>query len=122
MKREVWLLRICFGIAPVNKLVSLTWLLWALRSFWRFTLHYNILIKNDSHLRSYACLGDSKVLWSQGSKELESDNNIKFPITCNNSKYKALYNYYTSYLPCEMSIGSIPTRPLTGSTYIPINK
>jgi len=26
--------------APVNKLVSLTWLLWALRSFRRFTLHY----------------------------------------------------------------------------------
>src|SRR6218665_1933662 len=27
-------------IAPVNKLVSLTWLLWALRSFRSFTLHY----------------------------------------------------------------------------------
>jgi len=26
--------------APVNKLVSLTWLLLALRSFQRFTLHY----------------------------------------------------------------------------------
>ena len=26
--------------APVNKLVSLTWLLWALRSFRSFTLHY----------------------------------------------------------------------------------
>src|SRR6218665_1790423 len=39
-KREVWLLRTGFGIAPANKLVSLTWLLWALRSFRRFTLHY----------------------------------------------------------------------------------
>src|SRR6218665_2165855 len=39
-KREVWLLRTGFGIAPVNKLVSLTWLLWALRSFRSFTLHY----------------------------------------------------------------------------------
>ena len=38
-KREVWLLQTWFGIAPVNKLVSLTWLLWALRSFRRFTLH-----------------------------------------------------------------------------------
>ena len=27
-------------IAPVNKLVSLTWLLWALRSFRSITLHY----------------------------------------------------------------------------------
>src|SRR6218665_1784618 len=39
-KREVWLLRTGSGIAPVNKLVSLTWLLWALRSFRSFTLHY----------------------------------------------------------------------------------
>src|SRR6218665_3070610 len=39
-KREVWLLRTGFGTAPVNKLVSLTWLLWALRSFRSFTLHY----------------------------------------------------------------------------------
>ena len=39
-KREVWLLRTGFGIAPVNKLVSLTWLLWVLRSFRSFTLHY----------------------------------------------------------------------------------
>src|SRR6218665_1523133 len=39
-KQEVWLLRTVFGIAPVNKLVSLTWLLWALRSFRSFTLHY----------------------------------------------------------------------------------
>src|SRR6218665_421089 len=39
-KRKVWLLRTGFGIAPVNKLVSLTWLLWALRSFRSFTLHY----------------------------------------------------------------------------------
>ena len=30
----------CTLLAPVNKLFSLTWLLWALRSFWRFTLHY----------------------------------------------------------------------------------
>src|SRR6218665_724567 len=40
MKREVWLLRTGFGIVPVNKLVSLTWLLCALRSFRRFTLHH----------------------------------------------------------------------------------
>ena len=30
---------------PVNKLVSLTWLLWALKSFWRFTLHYTNCLK-----------------------------------------------------------------------------
>src|SRR6218665_3717138 len=40
MKRKVWLLRTGFGIARVNKLVSLTWLLWALRSFRRHTSHY----------------------------------------------------------------------------------
>src|SRR6218665_1371553 len=40
MKRDVWLLRTGLGIAPVNKLVSLTWLLWALRSFRSFTLNY----------------------------------------------------------------------------------
>ena len=39
-KWEVWLLRTWFDIAPVNKLVSLTWLLWALRRFRIFTLHY----------------------------------------------------------------------------------
>ena len=39
-KREVWLLLTGFGIAPVNNLVSLTWLLWALRSFRSFTWHY----------------------------------------------------------------------------------
>src|SRR6218665_1038983 len=33
---EVWLLRTGFGIAPMNKLVSLTWLLWALRIFSEF--------------------------------------------------------------------------------------
>ena len=38
-KREVWLSMTGLGIVPVNKLVSLTWLLWALRSFRRFTLH-----------------------------------------------------------------------------------
>src|SRR6218665_2692279 len=48
-KREVWLLRTGFGIAPVNKLVSLTWLLWALRSFRSFTLHY---ITGLDHIRS----------------------------------------------------------------------
>jgi len=31
----------------VNKLVSLAWLLWALRNFWRFTLHYIMIeLKN----------------------------------------------------------------------------
>src|SRR6218665_305479 len=44
MKREVWLLQTGFGIAPVNKLVSVTWLLWALRSFRSFTLQYIIVI------------------------------------------------------------------------------
>src|SRR6218665_431638 len=39
-RNEVWLLGTGFGIAPMNKLVSLTWLLWALRSFRSFTLHY----------------------------------------------------------------------------------
>src|SRR6218665_4049106 len=43
-KREVWLLRTGFGIAPVNKLVSLTWLLWALKSFRSFTLHYITIV------------------------------------------------------------------------------
>src|SRR6218665_1800279 len=47
-KREVWLLRTGFGIAPANKLVSLTWLLWALRSFRSFTLHY-ITLHNRSN-------------------------------------------------------------------------
>ena len=46
-KREAWLLRTWFGIVPANKLVSMTWLLWALRSFWRFTLHYNFLLFAD---------------------------------------------------------------------------
>jgi len=40
MKREAWLLWTWFYIALVNKLVSLTWFLWALRSFQRFTLHF----------------------------------------------------------------------------------
>jgi len=40
MKREVWLLRTWFGPAPVYKLVSLTWLLWALRNFLRFKLQF----------------------------------------------------------------------------------
>jgi len=47
-------------MAPVNKLVSLTWLLWALRNFRRFTLHclidYTTLGKN----------GPSKPIWSRG--------------------------------------------------------
>src|SRR6218665_2963297 len=34
-----WEMRISFGIAPMNKLISRTWLLLALRSFRRFTLH-----------------------------------------------------------------------------------
>ena len=38
-KWEVWLLWTWFGIVPMSKLVSLTWLLWALRSFPRFTLN-----------------------------------------------------------------------------------
>src|SRR6218665_434550 len=46
-KREVWLLRTGFGIAPVNKLISLTWLLWALRSFRSFTLHYITFVGPD---------------------------------------------------------------------------
>jgi len=45
MKQDVWLLRTWFGIEPVNKLLSLTWLLWALRRFWRFTLHYTIRLR-----------------------------------------------------------------------------
>jgi len=43
-RREVWLLQTWFGIALVNKLVSLTWLLWALRSFWWFTLRYIVIV------------------------------------------------------------------------------
>ena len=37
-KREVWLLRTWFSIGPVNKLDSLTWLLWRLEVFGY--LHY----------------------------------------------------------------------------------
>src|SRR6218665_222828 len=48
-KREVWLLRTGFGITPVNKLVSLTWLLWAL-SFRNFTLHYILHILASSYI------------------------------------------------------------------------
>jgi len=33
MKQEVWLLWTGFGIALVNKLVNLAWLLWVLGSF-----------------------------------------------------------------------------------------
>src|SRR6218665_22485 len=46
-KREVCLLRTGFGIAPVNKLVSLTWLLWALRSFRSFTLYYSLKYRDN---------------------------------------------------------------------------
>src|SRR6218665_1280682 len=49
-KREVWLLRTGFGIALANKLVSLTWLLWALRSFQSITLHYIISLLCLNHL------------------------------------------------------------------------
>src|SRR6218665_2553733 len=49
--REAWPLRTGFGIAPVNKLVSLTWLLWALRSFRSFTLHYITLHKRKRVLQ-----------------------------------------------------------------------
>jgi len=38
-KRDAWLMHAWFHIVQANKLVSLTWLLWALRSFQRFTLH-----------------------------------------------------------------------------------
>ena len=41
MKQEAWLLLAWFDIALVNKLVSLTRLLWALRSVRKFTLHCN---------------------------------------------------------------------------------
>jgi len=57
-KREVWLLWTWFGITPVNKLVFLTWLLWALRSFRRFTLHsmanalHSMSTTNHSHCRA----------------------------------------------------------------------
>ena len=37
--REVWLLRTLYDIMPVITLVSLTWILQALRSFRRFTLY-----------------------------------------------------------------------------------
>ena len=52
-------LRTWFGMAPVNKLVSLTWLLWTLRCFRRFTLHYikdgyNISLRyNDNCLERF---------------------------------------------------------------------
>src|SRR6218665_515081 len=34
-----------YGISPVNKLVSLTWFLWALRSFRGFILQYTLHLK-----------------------------------------------------------------------------
>jgi len=43
-KRDVWLFRTGFGVAPVNKLVSLTWLLWSLKSFWRFTWSLSVFV------------------------------------------------------------------------------
>src|SRR6218665_1503378 len=54
-KREVWLLRTGFGIAVVNKLVSTTGLLWALRNFPIFTLHYiqQKLLHNRNHNRIF---------------------------------------------------------------------
>ena len=51
-KREVWLLRTWFGIALVNELVSLTWLLWALRSFCRFTSLESICKKSRMSRKS----------------------------------------------------------------------
>src|SRR6218665_22905 len=54
-KREVWLLRTGSGIAPVNKLVSLTWLLGALRSFRSFTLHY-IHTSIHTYIYIYTCM------------------------------------------------------------------
>jgi len=41
-------------LAPVNMLVSLTWLLWALRSFRRFTLHYITTYTVSKHLQRLA--------------------------------------------------------------------
>ena len=65
-KRKVWLLRTGFGIVLVNKLVSLTWLLWALRSFRGFTLHsVKPLEMNFSH-RQY-------VITSTGAYILRAD-------------------------------------------------
>ena len=60
MKWEVWLLRTGFGIAPVGKLVSLTWLLWALKSFWSFTLHYITLHYKEHILEVIAILQSNK--------------------------------------------------------------
>src|SRR6218665_259110 len=60
-KREVWLLRTGFCIAPVNKLVSLTWLLWAVRSFRSFTLHYYNI--NNNKQGSYKRLPKNSWRW-----------------------------------------------------------
>jgi len=64
-KREVWLLRTCFGIAPVNVAFMLPNVAFMLRSFRRFTLHYIWsflcggiwdLQDRDSRLRTAGCL------------------------------------------------------------------
>src|SRR6218665_563178 len=60
-KREVCPLRtFIFGIAPVNKLVSRTRLLWALKSFQRFTLHsITSTTRNNDSQHAYISLEKS---------------------------------------------------------------
>src|SRR6218665_3701973 len=53
-KREVWLLRTGFGTAPVNKLVSRTLLLWALRKFSEF--YITLLLRPISDRPHFSCI------------------------------------------------------------------
>jgi len=62
-KWEVWLLRTGFDIAPVTKLVSLTWLLWALRSFRSFTLHYITYIQRSLVWSWLSVTGGHLIYW-----------------------------------------------------------
>jgi len=67
-------LRTWFGIAPVNKLVSLMWLLWALKSFRRFTLHYNRNTKS-THVKLRISV---QILLNEASRLKEQENNSQF--------------------------------------------
>ena len=86
-KREVWLLRTGFGIAPMNKLVSLTWLLWALRSFRSFTLHYIAL--------NFCCMGMHCVITAYSLSApyhvglLYNNNSIKYLF----QKFRISFNF-----------------------------
>ena len=76
-KPQAWLLRIWFGIAQVNKLVSLTWLFRAMRSFLGFTLRYitqSCSQPNHDAINSWSCrFGVS--WWNSTSTKVPSSSN-----------------------------------------------